>query len=507
MEIRKSKIRPFVFSCCFAFIFLIFFNFCKPPELNGPCDPNSKSNFLAKLAINTQSNYCNVGISISSSNFTLSGTITGLTRSGLVLSSGTSPNQSLTIASNSTNFSFPDNLTPNSSYSISITTQPLGNTCVVANGDGAGPGNVPNIAITCEPVNSLYVVDTVNAILYQFITGKNGILSSKGSTATALTIPYPIAWNGKHIVVNGTNTFKSFLRSADGSLTLANTYNATTTPVLSQGTFAFHSSGKFFYYTVNTGGSVTSFSKLQMDTSGVFSAEVNTSPGGGQNWTVMGPIHPTGNYFMTFHKLSTDSRRFFSITDLNTGAIGAGTGSNTISEANLYPENAHCIYSLNASYMYCANNSNAGNNGTIVQMSVTSISNALLTPPNVLVQNNTNYESPKSLILHPSGNYIFAYGNTNIYSYSVSQTTGLINPTPLSTVPTPGGVSCTTNTSQSRLAIHPDGTMLYAACVRATSSNNIGAYPISSTGVLSAPTLTLIPGNTSSLNLFFVPGD
>jgi len=365
-------------------------------------------------------------------------------------------------------------------------------------------GNL-TIASSSGALNSLYVVDTANNKVYIFNTGNSGELTAAGDfVTTPANSPYMIMWNGKHLVINGGNIFRSYLRNVDGSLTSAQSYTATVTPVFQNGTTEFNSTGKFFYYTVNTGASLQSFSKLQMDTNGSFSGEVNYSPGGGQNWTVLGPIHPIGNYFVTFHKSSTSTRRFLSITDLTTGVVGTGTSDNSIAQATLYPGNGHCIYSLNANYMYCANMDNVGNNGRIIQMAVTSTAHTLLSPSSVLVQNTTVWESPKSLVLHPSGNYIFAYGNTNIYSYSVDQSTGLINPTPISTVPTPG--TCPTNQGQTRLAIHSNGNMLYAACVNPSSSNNIGAYPISSTGVLSAPTLTLIPGTTSNLNPLFVPG-
>lgn len=356
-----------------------------------------------------------------------------------------------------------------------------------------------------QPLHSLYLSDVSNGLLYTFNTRNDGVLSLKGSIATSLTNPFTILWNGRHLVINGANQFQSYLRNSDGSLSLKNTYVASVTPVLIQGTTAFHPSGKFFYYTVNTATSITSFSKLQLDSEGTFSGEANTVTG--QNWSVMGPIHPTGNYFMTFHKLSAATRMFYPIADVNTGAVGTPTSNATVTDTTLYPENGHCIYSSNANFLYCANNSNLGNNGSIVQMSVTSTSNAVLAPSSVLVQSPTAYLSPKSIVLHPSGQYIYAYGETNIYAYAVDQVTGVINATVLSSVPTPGGASCTSNSNVTRLAIHPLGNMLYAVCVSTNGSNHLGSYPINSSGQLSLPTLITIPNTTNSMNLLFVSGN
>ncbi|MCZ8154963.1 MAG: Ig domain-containing protein [Leptospira sp.] len=380
---------------------------------------------------------------------------------------------------------------------------------IIANGQtvSVSLGNLA-IASASGALNSLYVADSSNNKIYIFNTGSSGDLTAAGDIVTTpvVTSPYFFLWNGKHLVINGGSVFRSYFRNLDGSLTSAQSYTAITQPVFAAGNTAFNSTGKFFIYAVNTAASLRSYSKLQMDTNGSFFGEVNYPVPAGQNWTVIGPIHPIGNYFVTFHNSSTFTRLFFSITDLNTGAIGTATGDNSIAETVVYPGNGHCIYSLNADYLYCANIANIpASNGRIAQMSVTATAHTLLNPASVLVQGNANWESPKSIVLHPSGDYIFAYGNTNIYSYSVDQSTGIINPTPISVVPTPG--TCPTNQGQTRLAIHSNGNMLYAACVNPTSSNNIGAYPISSAGALSAPTLTLIPGTTSNLNLFFVPGD
>lgn len=508
-----ETMKSLIFHSFIVITHLIFLYNCEPVSFNSPCDPESKNFIFITLATNSQNSFCNQTTKLSntsevpssSSTFSLGGTAGGLTRTGLVLSSGTTPNEVLSISSNATSFTFSNKLNQSSSYNVTITSQPSGNTCVLTNGSGTISANVTNLTISCETVNTLYLVDQTNGMLYFYNTGNSGVLSSNGSIATSLTSPYLIMWNGKHLVLNGGNTFRSYMRNLDGTLSFANSFTATTTPVLPQGTSAFHSSGKFFYYTVNTASAVTSFSKLQMDGDGQFFGETNIPTT--QNWTVMGPIHPTGNYFMTFHSSSAATRRFYSITDLNTGTIGSGLNENSIPDSTLNPANGHCIFSLNANHLYCANISNSGNNGKIVQMSVTSNSNTLLSPPDLLVQNNTVWESPKSLVLHPSGNYIFAYGNTNIYSYAVNQSTGIINPTPVSSMPTPGGGVCTTSQGVSRLAIHPNGNMLYATCVKPNSSNHLGAYPVSSSGELSAPTLTLVPGTTSNLNLYFVQGN
>jgi ABC-type nitrate/sulfonate/bicarbonate transport system permease component len=47
-------------------------------------------------------------------------------------------------------------------------------------------------------------------------------------------------------------------------------------------------------------------------------------------------------------------------------------------------------------------------------------------------------QGPKDLVLHQSGNYIFVFGTQNIFAFNVNTTTGIINPTPINSVPALG---------------------------------------------------------------------
>jgi environmental stress-induced protein Ves len=92
-------------------------------------------------------NVTNVAIACSATTFTISGTITGLTASGMQLENNGGGAQ--TIASGATTFSF-TGVPSGSAYAISVSTQPTGLTCTVANGSGTISGNVTNVAITCS---------------------------------------------------------------------------------------------------------------------------------------------------------------------------------------------------------------------------------------------------------------------------------------------------------------------------------------------------------------------
>jgi hypothetical protein len=78
--------------------------------------------------------------------FTVGGTVSGLTSDGLVLANG---GKSLGVANGATHFSFSAVWPPNSSYSVTVQSQPLGQTCTIANGSGAAGTAATNITVTC----------------------------------------------------------------------------------------------------------------------------------------------------------------------------------------------------------------------------------------------------------------------------------------------------------------------------------------------------------------------
>jgi hypothetical protein len=79
------------------------------------------------------------------------GTITGLKSTGLQLTNGSDPAVSA-AAADATTFTMPNKVPFGSSYGITVLTQPLTETCSVANGTGVmGDVAVTNVVVTCVP--------------------------------------------------------------------------------------------------------------------------------------------------------------------------------------------------------------------------------------------------------------------------------------------------------------------------------------------------------------------
>ncbi len=110
--------------------------------------------------------------SSSSASYTLAGSISGLTTSGLVLSNADS---TLSVAASATKFSFG---TATGAYSISIVSQPDGQTCSVSNGSGTMTASVSNVIIVCRYYMA-YVSNSGSNTLAQFsVASGTGLLTA-----------------------------------------------------------------------------------------------------------------------------------------------------------------------------------------------------------------------------------------------------------------------------------------------------------------------------------------
>jgi len=113
--------------------------------------------------------------------YTVGGSISALSASGLVLTTGS---QTVSPAANATSFTFPTGLASGASYAVTVTTQPAGLTCTVADGSGTvASAAITNVAVTCTANNLSGTAATGSAIAGATVT----LVDSKGSQVTATT--------------------------------------------------------------------------------------------------------------------------------------------------------------------------------------------------------------------------------------------------------------------------------------------------------------------------------
>jgi hypothetical protein len=89
----------------------------------------------------------NVNVTCVPNTFTLGGTVAGLTGSGLTLNNGT---DTVSISADGS-FTFPTKVSDGAAYSVTVLTQPSGQSCNVANGTNYVNGaDVTSVTVTCS---------------------------------------------------------------------------------------------------------------------------------------------------------------------------------------------------------------------------------------------------------------------------------------------------------------------------------------------------------------------
>jgi hypothetical protein len=140
----------------------------------------------------------NVVVACSAQSFSLGGTVTGLTSSGLVLANGS---DTVNVAANATTFTLPTPVALGSSYAMTVQAQPAGLACAVTQGTGTMPAsNVSTVVVTCtdQPFNlggSISGLTTSGLVL----TNGSDTLTVK-SGATNFTMPAQVAYGSKYAV-------------------------------------------------------------------------------------------------------------------------------------------------------------------------------------------------------------------------------------------------------------------------------------------------------------------
>jgi N-acetylneuraminic acid mutarotase len=115
----------------------------------------------------------------STTNYTVSGSISGLTVSSVVLANGTA---TVTISAGASSWVFPSSFVAGSSYSVTVQTQPAGELCeVTGGGSGMDTGDVGNVTVVCGFGQWVWQagLNTVNA---------SGLYGTQG-TASASNVP------------------------------------------------------------------------------------------------------------------------------------------------------------------------------------------------------------------------------------------------------------------------------------------------------------------------------
>jgi 6-phosphogluconolactonase (cycloisomerase 2 family) len=170
--------------------------------LTQPTNPSQTCTVSNGSGTVSGANVTLVAIACTVNDYTVGGSISGLTGSGLVLQDNAGDN--LNVAAKATSFVFPTAIASGGSYAVTVLTQPSNpaQVCTVSNGSGPVTGaNVTKVAIACS-VNVYTVGGSVSGL-----TGSGLVLQDNAgdnlnvpAKATSFVFPTAIASGGSYAV-------------------------------------------------------------------------------------------------------------------------------------------------------------------------------------------------------------------------------------------------------------------------------------------------------------------
>jgi N-acetylneuraminic acid mutarotase len=120
--------------------------------------------------------------------YTIGGTVNGLTGTGLVLQNNGGNN--LTVSASAASFTFSTPVASDGVYSVTILTQPVGQSCTVTTGSGTATANITNVAVACV---QMYTIGgaitglTETGLVLQDNSGDNLTVDPNAATYTFAT--------------------------------------------------------------------------------------------------------------------------------------------------------------------------------------------------------------------------------------------------------------------------------------------------------------------------------
>ncbi len=176
------------------------FTFSMPMTMNGayavtvfhqPTMPAQTCTVTHGTGMMGRGDVTDVAVACVTNSYTLSGTVVGLTGSGLTLAT---PGQSnLAVASGATTFAFPGPMMSGASYDVTVATQPSGQVCTVGGGAGMmGGADVTSVVVNCS-TSQFLIGGTVSGLagsgLVLSMAGQADLPVPAGATSFAFGAP------------------------------------------------------------------------------------------------------------------------------------------------------------------------------------------------------------------------------------------------------------------------------------------------------------------------------
>lgn len=182
-----------------------------------PTSESTTTNYIVKASNDDGYATTTISITVSStsstseSGYSIGGTISGLTSSGLILQNNSGDN--LSITSGSISFTFGSQP---SSYNVIVFAQPSGQTCAVSNGSGTANSNVTNISVSC--LNNMYTIGgIISGLTGTVVLQNNGVDNLSSSADGGFIFPTSIVNGSTYSVTVSTQPSGQICVVSNGS--------------------------------------------------------------------------------------------------------------------------------------------------------------------------------------------------------------------------------------------------------------------------------------------------
>jgi len=136
------------------------------------------------------------GSGSSSKKYTIGGTISGLTGTVVLRNNG---GDNLSKNANGS-FTFAGKVKKGKPYSVTVATQPVGQTCAVTNGSGTATADVTNVVVTCTTNITYTIGGTISGLTGTVVLRNNGGDNLSRNADGAFTFATPVAAGGAYAV-------------------------------------------------------------------------------------------------------------------------------------------------------------------------------------------------------------------------------------------------------------------------------------------------------------------
>lgn len=394
------------------------------------------------------------GSSSAENSYSLGGSVVGLKSNGLVLANGSS---TLAIASGASTFSFGS---ASGSYSITVATQPDGQTCSVDSGSGILLGNVSSVTVVCRGYMA-YVTNLTGSEIAQFsVTSGSGVLAPLANplvTTSYLPSTIILSMDGKYAYVSHQDSklIGVYRVNTSGVLSLLDSINSTSAGY----SLALSPNGDALYSADYGAQSISQFS---VGANGIPVAMSSKTVAAGINPTSI-VITPNGKYAYAVNSSGE------SISQYSVGSNGVLTAQAvaTVSTTSLGSSPQSIVVDPSSSYVYVT----LADSNKIAQYSIGSTGGlSPMWPASVATDAN-----PRGIAISPNGYYAYVanYGANTVTQYAL--TGGRLTALATSKV--------SVGANPYAVAITPDGRYIY---VTNYGDNTISQFSIGSGGGLSA---------------------